>query len=176
MGNADNTPMAPGTFSSQGVGPIWRRFMNEAHAYLGITKHDFTIPDSIQFLSCAGKNEVFKRNTPTVKNGACRGPSGQPDQTATPTPKGPLFPTDTPTPTPLASGQETRTPAPGEVTPAPTERPEIFYYTARPGDTPQSVAALFGVDVEDLAKANGLDPNQPITPGIVLVIPGGGGG
>ena len=34
MGNADNTPMAPGTFSSAGTGPMWRRFMKEAHAFL----------------------------------------------------------------------------------------------------------------------------------------------
>lgn len=172
MGNADNSPMAPGTFSSQGVGPIWRRFMNEAHAYLQIPKHDFTIPDSIQFLSCGGRPEVFKKNTPTVKNGACRGPSGQPDETASPTPKGPVFPTDTPTPTPTPSGL---TPTPTEdVTPTPTsEPPEVFYYQARPGDTVRSVAEMFNVDVEDLAKANGITPDTPIEPGIVLVIPGG---
>lgn len=171
MGNADNTPMAPGTFSSQGVGPTWRRFMNEAHAYLQIPKHDFVIPDSIQFLSCAGRPEVFKKNTPTVKNGSCRGPSGQPDVTASPTPRGPVFPTDTPAPTPTPVNE---TPTPQAESPTPTsDRPEITYYQTRPGDTVRSVAEQFGVDVEDLAKANGITPDTPIEPGLVLVIPGG---
>ncbi len=174
MGNADNTQMAPGTFSSVGVGPIWRRFMNEAHSYLQIPARPFTIPDTIQFLSCAGKPEVFKKNQPTVKNGACRGPSGQPDETASPTPKGPLFPTDTPTPTPTPSGLGTPTPI-GSESPTPTERPEIFYYQVRPGDTVRGVAEAFGVDVEDLAKANGITADTPIEPGIVLVIPGSSG-
>jgi LysM repeat protein len=82
-----------------------------------------------------------------------------------------VFPTDTGTPTPTPSGL---TPTPtGDVTPTPTpERPEIFYYQARPGDTVRSVAEMFGVDVEDLAKANGITPDTPIEPGIVLVIPG----
>jgi len=145
--------------------------MNEAHAYLQIPKHDFVIPDSIQFLSCAGRPEVFKKNTPTVKNGSCRGPSGQPDVTASPTPRGPVFPTDTPAPTPTPVNE---TPTPQAESPTPTsDRPEITYYQTRPGDTVRSVAEQFGVDVEDLAKANGITPDTPIEPGLVLVIPGG---
>ncbi len=34
MGNADNSKMADGTFSAQGVGPMWRDFMTQAHQYL----------------------------------------------------------------------------------------------------------------------------------------------
>ena len=92
--------------------------------------------------------------------------------TASPTPRGPLFPTDTPTPTPTPSGLPTATPI-GSESPTPTERPEIFYYQVRPGDTVRGVAEAFGVDVEDLAKANGITPDTPIEPGIVLVIPAG---
>jgi LysM repeat protein len=129
------------------------------------------IPDSIQFLSCAGKAEVFKKNTPAVKNGSCRGPSGQNEQTASPTPKGPVFPTDTPTPSPTPPGE---TPTPPGDTPTPTpDRPEITYDQTRPGDTVRSVADQFGISAEDLAKANGITADTPIEPGLVLVIPGG---
>jgi membrane peptidoglycan carboxypeptidase len=179
MGNADNTPMAPGTFSSQGVGPIWRRFMNEAHKYLQIPPREFTIPDNVAFLSCAGRREVFKKDTPTVKSGACRGPSGVPGgPTASPTPRGPVFPSRSETPPPEPS----ITPPPVAETPVATEvptpeatGPTVSYYTTREGDTVSSVAAIFGIDPEDLAAANGISVDTPLTPGTVLVIPGGGG-
>lgn len=162
MGNADNSPMAPGTFSRQGVGPMWRRFMEEAHQYLNIPEHDFVQPDDIQQTNCNGRQEVFKKNTPTVKNGACRGPSGNGDATASPTPRGPTFPTNTPTPTPAAA-TEGPTPTP--------DRPRVFYYTTRAGDTVQAIADLFGIPVEDLEKANGITAETPLEPGTVLVIP-----
>jgi membrane peptidoglycan carboxypeptidase len=178
MGNADNSPMAPGTFSSQGVGPMWRRFMNEAHEYLNITARKFEKPANVTEMSCGGRVEVFKTDTPTVRSGACRGPSGRPGVTASPTPRGPVFPTDTPSPTPTEIPSETPTPtatAEPEPTPTPTGR-EFFYYTAREGDTIESIAALFGIPVEDLVAANGIEPGTPIEPGTVIVIPGVGGG
>lgn len=163
MGNADNSPMNQGTFSRQGVGPIWRRVTTQAHQYLQIPPHQFTPPENVVYLPCGGRNEIFKKNTPTVKNGACRGPSGQPETTASPTPRGPVFPT--PTPTPEAS---TATP-----TPAPTATgPNVFYYTTREGDTVTGVAQLFSVPAADLAKANGITVDTPLEPGTVLVIPG----
>jgi membrane carboxypeptidase/penicillin-binding protein len=111
MGNADNTPMAPGTFSSVGSGPIWRRFMQEAHSYLNLPARPFEVPEDILSAQCSGRTEVFKKNTPVVKNGACRGPNAQ-GETSTPTPRGPLFPTDTPSPEP---------------TPTPTTKPPAVF-------------------------------------------------
>ena len=167
MGNADNSPMAPGTFSAQGVGPIWRAVMEEAHSYLKIPSHDFTRPDDVQVISCSGRDEVFKVNTPTVKNGACRGPTGHDTgPTASPTPKGPVFPTRTEPP----SG----TPTPvGTVTPTP-EPPAITYYTTQEGDNVRSIAYRFRIKSKDLARANGITIDTPLEPGTVLVIPLGG--
>src|SRR5439155_8709649 len=41
MGNTDNTPMAQGTFSSAGTGPIWKELMLEAHHYLNLPPKNF---------------------------------------------------------------------------------------------------------------------------------------
>jgi membrane peptidoglycan carboxypeptidase len=163
MGNADNSKMAEGTFSAQGVGPIWRQFTEAASEYLQLPPDEFAKPDDIVNITCGGRSEVFKKDTPTVKNGACRGPSGQ-GETASPTPKGPVFPTQASiTPTPDATATPDAT----------TKPPQVYYYITREGDTVESVAALFGVDEEDLIKANGLFAGVPLEPGTVLVIPGG---
>jgi len=58
MGNADNTPMAPGTFSSAGTGPMWRRFMNEAHAYLQLPPRPFEKPENVMTSSCGGRGRA----------------------------------------------------------------------------------------------------------------------
>lgn len=100
-----------------------------------------------------------------MKNGACRGPSAG-GQTASPTPRGPVFPTQASvTPTPDTSV----TPTPS-TTPKP---PQVYYYITRQGDTIESVAALFEITATDLMKANGLTAGTPLAPGTVLVIPGG---
>jgi len=164
MGNADNSPMTTGTFSAQGVGPIWREFMTQADQYLKIPPHDFVKPSDIVVLSCAGRQEIFKVNTPTVKAGSCNGPSGHGDTTASPTPRGPVFPTKTESPSP------TVTPL-GTPTPAPTPQVVVTYYKTREGDTVQSVAYSFRVAARDLAKANGITVDTPLEPGTVLVIP-----
>ncbi|HVP05467.1 MAG TPA: transglycosylase domain-containing protein [Dehalococcoidia bacterium] len=164
MGNADNSKMADGTFSAQGVGPMWREFTEQASAYLNLPADKFTKPDDAVYLSCGGRQEVFKANTPTVKNGACHGPSAQ--GTASPTPKGPVFPTQaSQTPTPATSGSPSPT--------ATTKPPQVYYYITREGDTIESVAALFDILPSDLMKANGLTEGTELTPGTVLVIPGG---
>ena len=172
MGNADNTPMQPGTFSAQGVGPIWKRFGTEAHGYLKIKPVEFKPPEDVVSLPCGGREEVFRKDTPTMKNGVCRGPSGVPGgTTASPTPRGPVFPTATATPTPVVTAVPTETPTPA---PTPTT-PSVFYYTTREGDTVASVAAEFNVKPQHLAVLNGITVDTPLTPGTVLVIPGGGG-
>jgi LysM repeat protein len=157
--------MAYGTFSAQGVGPIWREFTEQASSYLKLPPDKFVKPDDVAVISCSGRAEVFKVDTPTVKNGACRGPSGH-GPTASPTPQGPVFPTEaslTPTPETSTTPAPTKTPKP----------PQVYYYITREGDTIESVAALFELDPTDLMKANGLTPGTPLTPGSVLVIPGG---
>jgi membrane peptidoglycan carboxypeptidase len=164
MGNADNTAMANGTFSAQGVGPMWKEFMEQASDYLKLPPDKFKIPDDVVFISCNGVQEVFKANTPTVKNGACRGPSGHSDTTASPTPKGPVFPTKTEAPSPTA------TPL-GTATPKPTPKVSVTYYKTQDGDTVQSVAQRFRVSPKDLAKANGITVDTPLEVGTVLVIP-----
>ncbi|MEO8458125.1 MAG: transglycosylase domain-containing protein [Chloroflexota bacterium] len=162
MGNANNNPMTPGTFSAQGVGPIWREVMTEASQYLNLPKDDFKRPDDVILLDCNGRREVFKVNTPTVKAGACHGPSGHDSgASASPTPKGPVFPTRTEPPS--------TTP-----TPVPTETPvlpAVTYYKTQEGDTVQSVANKYRVGAADLAKANAITITTPLQPGTILVIP-----
>jgi membrane peptidoglycan carboxypeptidase len=177
MGNADNTPMAPGTFSAVGVGPIWRRFMAEAHGYLKIKPTKFEPPKAVVYLSCGWRKEIFRVDTPTVKAGACRGPSGRSGATASPAPRGPTFPTATPSPAP-GTATPKPTAAPTAVpTAAPTATPpSVFYYTTQAGDTVASVAAMFNVKPQELALLNGISVDTVLIPGTVLVIPGGGGG
>ncbi|HEY5639790.1 MAG TPA: transglycosylase domain-containing protein [Dehalococcoidia bacterium] len=154
MGNADNSQMAPGTYSSVGSGPIWRRFMEEAHTYLELPPKQFQAPSDVSLIACGGRSEVFKKGAPAVKAGSCRGPDGS-GGTATPTPGGPVFPTSQPTPAP--------TPTPGQ--------PAVLFYTVREGDTLTLVAEIFGVGLEDLLAANNLTEGDQIFPGDVLIIP-----
>lgn len=153
MGNADNSQMAPGTYSSVGSGPIWRIFMEEAHAYLELPPRPFEKPDDVSLIECGGRSEVFKKDAPTVKAGSCRGPNSS-GGTATPTPGGPVFPTAAASPTPTP------------------DKPTVFFYTVREGDTIEFVAALFAVDLKELLNANGLTEGEIIFPGDVLTIPG----
>ncbi|HET9476342.1 MAG TPA: transglycosylase domain-containing protein, partial [Dehalococcoidia bacterium] len=130
MGNADNTPMAIGTFSSQSVGPVWARFMKEAHAYLGLPPRPFAVPDSIDTVTCAGKQEIFEDGKRPSKPGACSPKPSSPTTTPTPAPSGtqepaatetPLpSPDTTPSPTPRDTGKPTSEPSP---TPDPTPTP-----------------------------------------------------
>ena len=63
--------------------------------------------------------------------------------------------------------------SPPTPTPTPTpQKPTVFYYTVREGDTIEFVAELFAVDLEDLRKANGLIEGETISSGDVLIIPG----
>ena len=173
MGNADNTPMAPGTFSSAGTGPMWRRFMREAHAYLQLPPRPFEKPENVVTSSCNGREEVFKVDQPVTKPGACRGPSRPGGPTPVPTVKPPVFPPRTPDPTPPPA--DTPTPEPTAV-PGPT--PNYIQYTVQDGDTVASIANTFGITEQELRDANGLHGNQEPKPGDVLKIPvpAGGGG
>jgi membrane peptidoglycan carboxypeptidase len=186
MGNADNSPMAPGTFSSAGTGPMWRQFMKEAHAYLQLPPRAFVVPPEIVKSSCSGREEVFKVDATPSKPGACRAPGARPKPGSSPTPKPPptpIFPLfNTPTPTPSPTPEPTATPEP---TPEPSADPgEVFYYTIQPGDTLEDIANRFGTTVAAIVALNGLDPDDPLIPGKVIALPGssadggsqGGGG
>jgi membrane peptidoglycan carboxypeptidase len=170
MGNADNTPMAPGTFSSAGTGPMWRQFMREAHSYMQVPPRGFEKPADVVTSSCGGRDEVFKVNSQPAKPGTCRAPVPRPAGSPTPKPApSPRFPPKN-TPTPSPSPEPTPTPAPTpEVTPSPT--PQVFYYTVEPGDTLADIAARFNTTVEIIAALNNLDPSKPLIPGTVLAIP-----
>ena len=170
MGNADNSPMAQGTFSSAGTGPMWRQFMTEAHQYYQFAARGFEVPADIVTSTCSGREEIFKADIQPSKPGACRAPPPRPAPGSSPTPKpapSPVFPpkhTPTPTPSPEPS------PSPTE-TPGPTPAGEVFYYTVKPGDTLEYIAALFGTTVEEIAALNEIDPQDPLIPGTVLAIP-----
>lgn len=168
MGNADNTPMAPGTFSSAGSGPMWRDFMLRAHEYYALPPSEFTAPESVATSPCGGRTEVFKEGQAPSKPGACKAPSGgggpAPTGSPTPTPRGPVFPTrvfGTPTPTPTPEP----TPAP------PEESPIIFFYTVKTGDTLDGIAQKFGVSVLDIIAYNDVDEDEQLHSGDVLKIP-----
>ncbi len=159
MGNADNTAMAEGTFSSSGTGPIWKRFVTEAHDYLQLPPRPFPRPGDVVTGVCAGRDEVFKKDKPVAKNGACSGPS---NGTPGPTPKLPVFPTRlTPSPTPSATPFVRPTPEPTSV---------IFLYTVKKGDTVSSIAAKFDVTPQSIIDINDLPPDGAIKAGQVLVI------
>jgi membrane peptidoglycan carboxypeptidase len=168
MGNADNTPMAPGTFSSAGTGPMWRRFMNEAHAYLQLPPRPFEKPENVITASCSGREEVFKVDQPPSKPGACKSPvRGPGGTTPIPTPKPPVFPPRTPDPTPTP----VPTPAPETPVPTPSPVPTAFEYTVQEGDTVASIAKKFNVRERDIRFINDLKPNEEPSPGDVLTIP-----
>jgi membrane peptidoglycan carboxypeptidase len=168
MGNADNTPMAPGTFSSAGTGPIWRRFMEEAHAFLQLPPRPFEKPANALTSSCSGREEVFKVDVPVSKPGSCKSPVRAPSgPTPPPTPRPPVFPPRTaePPPPPPPTAQP--------ATPEPTPKPQqtAFEYTVQEGDTVASIAEKFGVRERDIRIVNDLGPGDEPKPGDVLLIP-----
>ncbi len=177
MGNADNTPMAQGTYSSAGAGPMWKGFMQAAHDYLQLPPRPFDVPPDITTSDCGGKKEIFKAGQQPSKPGSCLAPSPSPspgEGTPVPTPKPPVFPvrTGTPTPTPPA------TPAPtGTATPKPTAAggtPTVYYYTVKEGDTVEGVASKFGADLDAVLQINDLQAGDFVYAGQILLIPLGG--
>ncbi|MCM8745387.1 LysM peptidoglycan-binding domain-containing protein [Thermomicrobium sp. CFH 73360] len=98
----------------------------------------------------------FNRAMPTVT------PTAVP--TATPLPALPIV---TPTPPPPSL----RVPTPTVVPAAPVTPGSGTTYVVQPGDTLYSIAVRFGVSLQALIEANGIeDPNQ-LQAGQVLVIP-----
>jgi membrane peptidoglycan carboxypeptidase len=125
VGNADDTPMAPGTFSSSNSGPIWKRFMQEAHTALKLAPRPFEKPADVTTQRCGGVVEVFKQNQKPSKPGACNPGS---DRGPAPSPGPP--PEETPPPPPESTPVQTAPPA----TPEPSAPPPI---TPEPSPTPK---------------------------------------
>jgi membrane peptidoglycan carboxypeptidase len=127
MGNADNTPMAEGTFSFAGSGPIWKAIMEAAHE--GIEVHAFAAPEGVYFAYCAGRTEVFVEGTKCTYVPPKPSPTPTPTGTPRPRPTGtPATPRATPIATPIATA--TATPA---VTPASTPSHEPSRHRSTPG-------------------------------------------
>jgi membrane peptidoglycan carboxypeptidase len=123
MGNADNTPMAPGTFSSAGTGPMWKAFMLEAHKYFNLRPRDFEKPKDITITKCGGRDEVFKAGQKPSKPGVCSG-GGSAERTPAPDAPPPpteAAPTSAATSAPTVAPVATKTASPE---PVPSETPE----------------------------------------------------
>ena len=134
MGNADNTPMAEGTFSFAGAGPMWKQIMEAAHE--GIEPHDFVVPKGVYFAPCAGRLEVFVEGTGCtyVAPKPNPTPAASPTAAASPTPASGGTPGPRPTSTPATPGAAP--PATPVVTPASTPHPE----PSQPPSTPKPTA------------------------------------
>jgi membrane peptidoglycan carboxypeptidase len=133
VGNADDTPMAPGTFSSANSGPIWKRFMREGHALLKAAPRPFDKPPDVTTRKCGSVTEPFKDSQKPAKPGACNpgsdsGPAATPgpppEETTAPrpevTPAQTAPPTTQPTAAPSATLDATPTPA------LPSETPTLI--------------------------------------------------
>ncbi len=76
------------------------------------------------------------------------------------------------TPTPTPTWTLTPTPSPTfTFTPTPTPTPTPHIYEVQLHDTLSSIAAQFGISVEDLQKANHLQPDDYLVVGQKLIIP-----
>jgi len=128
VGNADDTPMAPGTFSSSNSGPIWKRFMLEAHDLLDAAPRPFDKPDDVTTRKCGSVTELFRQSEKPAKPGACNpadsspATPGPPAETAAPTPVVTPFQTAPPTTTPAPSATTEASPTPDIL---PSETPTI---------------------------------------------------
>jgi membrane peptidoglycan carboxypeptidase len=108
-GNADNTPMTPGSFSSAAVGPLWKRFMVEAHAYLQIPPHPFSKPATSDECKPGNTSEKCKPKPSAAP------PPPPPPAAAPPPPPAP--PPPEPEPTPAPTPEPTAKPTPEPTTP-----------------------------------------------------------
>jgi len=118
VGNADGTPMSPDTFSSSNTGPIWKRFMLEAHTMLKVPARQFDRPPDVKPVKCGDSTDFVREGQNPSKPGACK-PSGG---GAEPTPE--VTPATTPAATPAVTPEVTPAPATStpETSPSPTSQ------------------------------------------------------
>lgn len=69
------------------------------------------------------------------------------------------------------SSSSSTTPTPDQPHPIPTARDVLDQYTVQPGDTLGSIAQGYGITLESLMQANGLDESSILMVGTVLDIP-----
>ena len=100
--------------------------------------------------------------------------------TATPNPnvtQPPTYPSPPPYPSPQTpAGEAASTPEPGEgtepqETQIPTAPPGLSIHVVEPGESPATIADLYGIPVEDVLCQNNLEEGDFIYPGDVLYIP-----
>jgi len=115
VGNADGTPMSPETFSSSNTGPIWKRFMLEAHAMLKVPARQFDRPPDVKPVKCGDSTDFMREGQNPSKPGACKPSGGGAD----PTPE--VTPATTPDATPAVTPEVT--PAPATSTPETSRSP-----------------------------------------------------
>jgi len=115
VGNADGTPMSPDTFSSSNTGPIWKRFMLEAHAMLKVPARQFDRPPDVKPVKCGDSTDFMREGQNPSKPGACKPSGGGAD----PTPE--VTPATTPAATPAVTPEVT--PAPATSTPETSRSP-----------------------------------------------------
>jgi LysM repeat protein len=77
----------------------------------------------------------------------------------------------TPTPRPSAPPTEPHSPTPSPL-PVPSPTPGPYLYVVQEGDTLFSIAAAYGVSLDELIAANSVSDPNLIRPGDALVIPG----
>jgi LysM repeat protein len=84
-----------------------------------------------------------------------------------------VIPSGGETPEPQDEPTEAPEEAPTDEPPAeePTEEPAANTYTVQAGDTPQTIAAQFGITPQDLMDANGITDPASLQIGQVLTIP-----
>jgi len=115
VGNADGSPMSPDTFSSSNTGPIWKRFMLEAHAMLKVPARQFDRPPDVKPVKCGDSTDFVREGQNPSKPGACKPSRGG----AEPTPE--VTPATTPAATPAVTPEVT--PAPATSTPETSRSP-----------------------------------------------------
>ncbi|MGQ9572407.1 MAG: transglycosylase domain-containing protein [Dehalococcoidia bacterium] len=132
MGNSDGTPMAEGTFSFAGAGPMWQAIMEAAHE--GLPPRDFVVPEGVYFAPCAGRTEAFVEGT------KCTYAPPAPSPTPAPSPAPAPSPTPTPAGTPDA-GPTSVPVTPGVVPGATPIVPTPATPAATPAVTPEATPA-----------------------------------
>lgn len=128
-------------------------------------------PTSVEAIPTAPLSTVSiptPTGNPTAQATAATPTTPAPTSAATPS-RTPVAPTATPVAPTATPEPPTATPEPPTAEPVPEQRT----YTVQPGDTLRSIAADFGVTVEEIIEANDLTAEEAdsLQPGDTLIIP-----
>jgi LysM repeat protein len=147
-------------------------------ASLNVSAQDIAAANSISMNSVLKIGQRLRIPTPTAtpEPTATTEPTTAPQSTDTATPTATASPTEaaasTPTSRPNANGA-TRTPAAAQSPPTATAVPRgsTTSYRIRSGDSLSSIAERFGIEWQDIARANGLKATTRLRIGQELIIP-----